>query len=155
MSPRLSVPKSGIEINEGYRMQSKVGHLLRYTGTNVVSTVVDYTLLLTLTHVFGMPVLQSAFAYSAAVVTNYWLTKKYVFVGDMSHKSEHRLFMEFVGTGFIGLVITAAVVWATVHVMKLPAVEGKTVAMLICFVVLYFVRRHIVFNENPANSSAV
>jgi putative flippase GtrA len=100
-----------------------------------------------------MPALQSAFAYSAAVVVNYGLMKKYVFVGDMSHKSEHRMFVEFVGTGFIGLLLTAAVVWLTVHVMKLPAVEGKTVALLLCFVVLYFVRRHVVFNENPANSS--
>jgi putative flippase GtrA len=134
-------------------MHSKIEHLLRYTGTNVISTVVDYTLLLTLTHFFGMPALQSAFAYSAAVVVNYGLMKKYVFVCDMSHKSEHRMFVEFVGTGFIGLLITAAVVWLTVHVMKLPAVEGKTVALLLCFVVLYFVRRHVVFNENPANSS--
>ena len=134
-------------------MHSKVEHLLRYTGTNVISTIVDYTLLLTLTHFFGMPALQSAFAYSAAVVVNYGLMKKYVFVGDMSHKSEHRLFVEFAGTGFIGLLLTAAVVWLTVHVMKLPAVEGKTVALLLCFIVLYFVRRHVVFNENPTNSS--
>ncbi|HVZ03293.1 GtrA family protein [Hyphomicrobium sp.] len=135
-------------------MHSKIEHLLRYTGTNAISTVVDYTLLLTLTHFFGMPALQSAFAYAVAVVVNYGLTKKYVFVQDMSHKSEHRLFMEFIGTGFIGLVLTAAVVWLTVHVMKMPAVEGKTIAVLLCFVMLYFVRRHIVFNENPANSSA-
>ena len=135
-------------------MQSKTVHLLRYTGTNLISTVVDFTLLLGLTHVFGMPVLQSAFAYSAGVVVNHWLTKRYVFIVDTSHKSQHRLFMEFVATGFIGLLITAAVVWLTVRVMKLPAIEGKTVALLLCFVVLYFVRRHIVFNENPANSSA-
>ena len=135
-------------------MHSKVEHLLRYVGANLVSTVVDYTVLLTLTQMFGMPVLQSAFAYSAAIVVNYGLMKKFVFVRDMSHKSEHRLFMEFVGTGFIGLILTAVVVWLTVHVMKLPAVEGKTVAVLLCFVVLYFVRRHIVFNENPTDTSA-
>ena len=135
-------------------MQSKAGHLLRYTGTNVISTIVDYTLLLSLTHLFGMPVLQSTFAYSAGVIVNYWLTKRYVFIVDTSHKSQHRLFMEFVATGFIGLLITAAVVWLSVHVLKLPAIEGKTVALLLCFVVLYFVRRHIVFTENPANSSA-
>lgn len=134
-------------------MHPKIGHLLRYTGTNVISTVVDYALLLTLTHFFGKPALQSAFAYAAAVVVNYALTKRYVFVNDMSHKSEHRLFVEFVATGAIGLLITAAVVWLSVNVMKLPAIEGKTVALLLCFVVLYFVRRHIVFNENPATNS--
>lgn len=135
-------------------MQSKAGHLLRYTGTNVISTIVDYTLLLSLTHLFGMPVLQSTFAYSAGVIVNYWLTKRYVFIVDTSHKSQHRLFMEFVATGFIGLLITAAVVWLSVNVLKVSAVEGKTVALLLCFVVLYFVRRHIVFTANPANSPA-
>ena len=135
-------------------MQSKAGHLLRYTGTNVISTIVDYTLLLSLTHLFGMPVLQSTFAYSAGVIVNYWLTKRYVFIVDTSHKSQHRLFMEFVATGFIGLLITAAVVWLSVNVLKGSAVEGKTVALLLCFVVLYFVRRHIVFTANPANSPA-
>jgi len=132
----------------------KIDRLVRYTGVNLASTVVDYTIFLTLTHIFGMPILESIIAYSVAVLVNYTLTKNFVFLGDMSHKSEHRLFMEFVGTGFIGLILTAAVVWITVHVMKLPAVEGKTVAVLLCFVVLYFVRRYIVFNDNPANSSA-
>lgn len=136
-------------------MHSKVSHLLRYTGTNVISTIVDYTLLLTLTHMFGMPTLQSTFAYAAAVVVNYGLSKKYVFNHDMSHKSEHRLFMEFVGTGFIGLVLTAALMWLTVDVLKLSPLEGKTIALLLCFVVLYFVRRYIVFNRNPSSPTVV
>lgn len=136
-------------------MQSKTSHLLRYTGANVISTVVDYGLLLTLTHFFGMPALQSAFAYATAVVVNYGLSKKYVFVHDMSHKSEHRLFVEFVATGFIGLVLTTALMWLTVNILKLAAVEGKTIALLLCFVVLYFVRRNIVFNRNPSSSTAV
>ncbi|MBN9281371.1 MAG: GtrA family protein, partial [Hyphomicrobium denitrificans] len=96
-------------------MRAKAEHLLRYTGTNIVSTVVDYTLLLTLTHFFGMPVVQSIIGYSAGVIVNYLLSKRYVFTVDTSHKSQHRLFMEFVGTGFIGLLITAIVVWFGVH----------------------------------------
>lgn len=135
-------------------MHSKIEHVMRYTGANLASTVVDYTVYLTLTHIFGMPVLQSIFGYSAAVIVNYGLIKKFVFVEDMSHKSEHRLFMEFVGTGFIGLVITAAVVWFTTHVMNLPPVDGKTISLVICFVVLYFVRRHVVFNANTTDSAA-
>lgn len=135
-------------------MRTKAEHLLRYTGTNIVSTVVDYTLLLTLTHFFGMPVVQSIIGYSAGVIINYLLSKRYVFTVDTSHKSQHRLFMEFVGTGFIGLLITAVVVWFGVHVLKLSAVESKTAALLLCFIALYFARRHIVFTANPANSPA-
>jgi putative flippase GtrA len=132
----------------------KIDRLVRYTGVNLASTVVDYTIFLTLTHIFGMPILESAIAYSVAVLVNYTLTKNFVFLGDMSHKSEHRLFMEFVGTGLLGLVITAAVIWLTIHVLALTPLAAKTISMLICFVVLYFVRSRLVFNEN-AGSSAV
>lgn len=132
----------------------KIDRLVRYTGVNLASTVVDYTFFLTLTHIFGMPILQSAVAYLVAILVNFTLTKNFVFVGDMSHKSEHRLFMEFVGTGMIGLVLTAAVIWFTIHVMGLTPLAAKTISILICFVVLYFVRSRLVFNENAGSSAA-
>ena len=84
----------------------KIDRLVRYTGVNLASTVVDYTFFLTLTHIFGMPILQGAIAYLVAILVNFTLTKNFVFLGDMSHKSEHRLLMEFVGTGMLGLVLT-------------------------------------------------
>jgi putative flippase GtrA len=132
----------------------KIDRLVRYTGVNLASTVVDYTFFLTLTHIFGMPILQSAVAYLVAILVNFTLTKNFVFVGDMSHKSEHRLFMEFVGTGMIGLVLTAAVIWFTIHVMGLTPLVAKTISILICFVVLYFIRSRLVFNENAGSSAA-
>ncbi len=145
----------GIEIKRGFAVVSpKIDRLVRYTGVNLASTVVDYTIFLTLTHIFGMPIIESVIAYLVAVLVNYTLTKNFVFLGDMSHKSEHRLFMEFVGTGLLGLVITAAVIWFTIHVLALTPLAAKTISMLICFVVLYFVRSRLVFNEN-AGSSAV
>jgi putative flippase GtrA len=132
----------------------KIDRLVRYTGVNLASTVVDYTFFLTLTHIFGMPILQGAIAYLVAILVNFTLTKNFVFLGDMSHKSEHRLFMEFVGTGMLGLVLTAAVIWFAIHVMALTPFVAKTISILICFVVLYFVRSRLVFNEN-AGSSAI
>ena len=41
----------------------KIDRLVRYTGVNLASTVVDYTFFLTLTHIFGMPILQGAIAH--------------------------------------------------------------------------------------------
>ena len=132
----------------------KIDRLVRYTGVNLASTVVDYTIFLTLTHIFGMPILQGAIAYLVAILVNFTLTKNFVFLGDLSHKSEHRLLMEFVGTGMLGLVLTAAVIWFAIHVMALTPFVAKTISILICFVVLYFVRSRLVFNEN-AGSSAI
>ena len=136
-------------------MNSKLSRFLRYTGVNLGATVVDYIAFLTLTHFFGLAIVQSVVAYSMALVVNFTLTKKFVFVHDMSHKSEHRQFMEFFGTGMLGLVLTAAIIWTTVHEMNLPPVDGKTISVLICFVVLYFVRSRIVFSENLMNGAVV
>lgn len=135
-------------------MHPKVRHALLYIGVNLTSTVVDYAIFLGLTQVFGLPILQSVIAYCIAMVVNYALTKNFVFVHDMSHKSQHRLFIEFAGTSFLGLLLTAGVIWLTVHEMNLPPIDGKTISVLICFVSLYYVRSRIVFSKNT-NAPAV
>lgn len=135
-------------------MHPKVRHALLYTGVNLASTVVDYTIFLSFTHFFGLPILQSVIAYCAGMLVNYALTRGFVFVHDMSHKSQHRLFMEFVGSSLLGLLLTACVIWLTVHKFNLPPVDGKTIAVLICFVSLYYVRTRFVFSKNTnANAS--
>jgi putative flippase GtrA len=138
----------------GFVVSPKVQRLVRYTGVNVASTVVDYTIFLTFTHLFGAPILQSVIAYSVAILVNYALTKNYVFLGDMSHKSEQRLFVEFVGTGMLGLILTATVIWFAIHVMASTPIVAKTISMLICFVTLYFVRSRLVFNESGKATAA-
>ncbi len=134
-------------------MHPKVRHALLYTGVNLSATIADYTIFLTLTHFFGLPILQSAIAYSIATVMNFLLTRNFVFRHDMSHKSEHRLFLEYVAVALLGLTITAVVIWVTVHEMKLPPVEGKTISVLICFVSLYYVRSRIVFSRNTKDGA--
>jgi len=129
-------------------MHPKVRHALLYTGVNLASTVVDFAIFLGLTHVFGFPILASVIAYCIAMVVNFALTTNFVFLHDMSHKSRHRLFMEFVATSLLGLLLTAAIIWLTVHEMNLLPVEGKTISVLICFLSLYYVRTRIVFSKN-------
>jgi putative flippase GtrA len=144
----------GIEIKRVAVISPKVLRFLRYTGVNLASTVVDYAFFLTLTNLIGMPIIQSIIAYSVALLVNYTLTKNFVFVGDMSHKSEYRVFVEFIGTGLIGLVLTALVIWFTIHLLGLSPVVAKTISVLICFIVLYFVRSRVVFNENAGTTTA-
>lgn len=136
-------------------MHRKVRHALLYTGVNLASTVVDYAIFLSFTHAFGLPILQSVIAYCVGMVVNYALTRNFVFVHDMSHKSQHRVFMEFAGTSLLGLLLTAGVIWLTVHEWNLPPVDGKTISVLICFVSLYYVRSRFVFSKNTkADASA-
>jgi putative flippase GtrA len=135
-------------------MNPKVREAILYTGVNLSATVVDYATFLTLTHLFGCAILQSAISYSIAMILCYVLTRTFVFRHNLSPKSEHRRFLEFVGSSAAGLLITAAVIWVTVHEMNVSPVEGKTIAVLLCFVSLYYVRTRIVFERNTDDRAA-
>lgn len=124
---------------------SRLRRFLRYTGVNLVTVTLDYAIFLGLTHIYDMPTTASVIAYLAALVLNYWLSKRFVFGTDGSHKSDHRLFLEFTITGLLGLVITAAVTGLGVHYVGLSPAGAKTIAVLICFVVLYAIRSRLVF----------
>jgi putative flippase GtrA len=134
-------------------MRPNVRHALLYTGVNLSATIVDSIIFLTLTHVFGLPILQSVIAYSTATIVNFLLSRNLVFRHDMSHKSEHRLFMEFAAVAVLGLVITAVVIWLTVHEMHLLPIEGKAISILVSFVSLYYVRTRIVFSRNTKDAA--
>lgn len=124
---------------------SRVRRFLRYTGVNLVTVTVDYAIFLGITHHYDTPTRASIVAYLVALVLNYWLSKRFVFGTDGSHKSEHRLFIEFVVTGLLGLVLTAVVTGIGVHALAWSPAKAKTVAVLICFVVLYAIRSRLVF----------
>ncbi len=81
--------------------------LLRYTGVNLVSLVLDYGIFLPLTYATGLPVMSSIVAYVAALTLNYRLSRLYVFGSDGSHKGEKRLFAQFLATAVLGVVLTA------------------------------------------------
>ncbi|MFA5955193.1 GtrA family protein [Hyphomicrobium sp.] len=129
-------------------MNPKLREALLYTGVNLSATVVDYSIFLTLTHLFGLPIIQSIISYALTAIVNYGLTRRFVFRHGLSPKSEHRRFLEFAATTVGGVVITALVIWLTVHEMNLPPIEGKTISLLVCFVSLYYVRTRIVFSKN-------
>lgn len=119
----------------------------RYTGVNLVSVTVDYAVFLTLTHATGHPTTASAIAYALALVLNYGLSRRFVFGDDGSHKSSRRLFTEFIATGLLGLVLTAAITGVGVHALDLRPIVAKTIALLVCFAVLYAIRSRLVFQR--------
>jgi putative flippase GtrA len=135
-------------------MQSHDRHALIYTGANLSATIVDTAIFLILTHIFGLPILQSAIAYSTATIVNFWLSRNFVFRHHIPHKSEYRLFMEFAAVAVLGLIITAAVIWLTVHELQLSPLEGKLISILVCFVSLYYVRSRMVFAPSSGEPAA-
>lgn len=129
------------------RRDERVRQLLRYTGVNLASLVLDYAIFLSLTAAFGIPVIASVAGYAAAFAVNYKLTRRFVFGSDGLHKTEKRLFTEFMATGLLGIVLTATVTGAGVYLLQLAPTIAKTAAVLICFVVLYLIRSRLVFTR--------
>jgi putative flippase GtrA len=125
----------------------RIRRLLRYTGVNIASVSVDYGIFLSLTHAYDIPVIASIIAYAIALVLNYDLSKRFVFGTDGNHKSEKRLFTEFLATGFLGLVLTAIATAIGIHAFGFSPMLAKTVAVLICFVTLYIIRSRLVFTR--------
>jgi putative flippase GtrA len=123
----------------------RVRRLLRYTGVNLVTVTLDYAIFLSLTHFFGAPTIASIIGYSCALTINYELSRRYVFLAHLSHKSANRLMAEFLATGILGLVLTAGITGLSVHYLHLSPILSKTIAVLICFVALYVVRSRLVF----------
>ena len=129
----------------GPARSARLRRLLRYTGVNLASLVLDYAIFLPLTHATDLPVLSSIVAYIAALVLNYRLSRLYVFGTDGGHKGEKRLFAQFLATAVLGLVLTATVTGLGIYRFELTPAIAKTIAVLICFVVLYIVRSRLVF----------
>ena len=123
----------------------RVRRLLRYTGVNLASLVLDYAVFLALMAVSGLPVIASVIAYAAAFALNYKLSRLFVFGSDGAHKGERRLFTQFMATGVLGVLLTATVTGAGVYALDLAPVVAKTAAVLVAFVVLYLVRSRLVF----------
>lgn len=119
----------------------------KYLGVNVLSTILDVTLFLLLVKLWHAPTTMSIIAYTTSIVLNYQLSKRFVFKTGPSQKSERRRFAEFMGTGALGLALTAAITWfATAEFAMTPA-HAKGISLIACLVVLYFVRSRLVFKD--------
>lgn len=125
----------------------RLSRLLRYTGVNIVSVTVDYSIFLGLTRLYDMPVAASIIAYAIALALNFDMSKRFVFGADGSQKTQRRLFTEFLATGLLGLVLTAVVTAIGVHSFGFSPLLSKTIAVLVCFVVLYIIRSRLVFTR--------
>lgn len=142
-----TAPAAAPSVASNSNLPYRLRRLLRYTGVNLVTVTLDYAIFLSLTHVYDVPITASIIAYAVALTLNYDLSKRFVFGADGSHKSEKRLFTEFLVTGLLGLVLTAVGTGVGIHAFGFSPALSKTIAVLICFVVLYMIRSRLIFTR--------
>ena len=116
-----------------------------YTIVSAVALGVDLAAFSVLTREGMRAAVAGLIGYSIGLVLHYGLSLRFVFDTSASAKSGARRFVEFVVSGLVGLGLTWAVVGASTEMLHLPAMAGKIAAVGSSFVIVFLLRRGIVF----------
>ena len=126
------------------RVQRLMPELSLYTIVSIVALGVDLVVFngLLLAHVRAS--MAGVVGYLAGLVVHYVLSCRYVFV-TAAGKSDVRRFVEFAASGGVGLAITWLVIHGLTEIAHLPALVAKVAAVATSFVVVFLLRRGVVF----------
>jgi putative flippase GtrA len=126
-----------------------------YTIVSVVALGVDLVVFNGLVFADMRPALAGAVGYAIGMVVHFVLSSRYVFDTSGSEKTNARRFGEFALSGAVGLAITWALIHLATDVAHLPAMFGKIAAIGTSFIVVFLLRRGIVFaGRAPAATPA-
>ena len=116
-----------------------------YTIVSIVALAVDLVVFNSLLLGGMRAALAGAAGYMTGLVLHYILSVRYVFEIAGSTKSSLRRFGEFILSGAAGLAITWILIHLATDIAHLPAMVGKIAAVGTSFVVVFLLRRGIVF----------
>ena len=116
-----------------------------YTIVSAVALAVDVAVFTVLTRGGMRAAVAGMVGYGAGLILHYMLSVRFVFETQGSSKSVLRRFAEFVLSGLIGVVITWAIILAATEFAHLPALVGKVAAVGTSFIIVFLLRRGIVF----------
>jgi putative flippase GtrA len=85
--------------------------------------------------------------YSVGLLLHYVLSKRYVFETRADEKSEAQRFGEFCLSGAVGALLTWCIIVVATEFLHLPAMIGKIAAVGTSFIVVFLLRRTIVFAQ--------
>jgi putative flippase GtrA len=123
--------------------------LAGYTAASVVALAVDVVVFLALLAATLQPALAGALGYLAGLSLHYTLSVRYVFDAKSAGKCQVRLFGEFAASGLLGLTTTTMVIALATDWAGLPPLVGKLLAVCASFMLVFTVRRTVVFCRCP------
>ncbi|HRK18515.1 MAG TPA: GtrA family protein [Hyphomicrobiaceae bacterium] len=118
-----------------------------YTIVSAIALGVDIAIFTGLTAAGTKARWAGVIGYAVGLVLHYILSSRYVFDTTGSTKSTLRRFGEFVVSGLVGIAITWTIIAIAVDVMHLPPMVGKIAAVGVAFIVVFLLRRGIVFAD--------
>jgi putative flippase GtrA len=120
-----------------------------YVVVSALALAVDLICFQTLVTMGSRPKIAGAAGYLMGLALHYVLSKTFVFDVTSSAKSKMQRRLEFFASGMIGLLLTAGIIWLSTEILGVHASLAKLAAVAISFVVVFLIRRQIVFAMTP------
>ena len=122
---------------------------LRYVGASGLALVGDVGLFNLFLLGGWLPVTAAAASYAAGIVIHWMISSRLVFVEGARTAGMDRVRQKglFLGSAFVGLGLTVAIVWAGASA-GLDANLAKLAAIAISFLATYVLRKTLVFASN-------
>jgi len=122
-----------------------VPQLSRYSLVSALALSLDFTVFLSLTVSAVTPALAGVIGYALGLGLHYLLSTRFVFNAQVTDKLHARLFSEFALSGIVGIGITAFIIALATREAGLSAPLSKGLAALASFLVVFALRRTVVF----------
>jgi putative flippase GtrA len=133
---------TGLRLRGRFRV---LPQLPRYAVVSVLAMSLDYAVFLSLVLAGVSPVLAGMIGYPLGLMLHFLLSTTFVFDISAVQKARIRLFGEFALTGVAGLATTMMVIAAATGLAGLAALPAKVLATGASFLLVYSLRRGIVF----------
>lgn len=116
-----------------------------YTIVSAVALGVDLVIFTGLARSGVRAAAAGIIGYAVGLLVHYILSVRFVFETEGSTKSGLRRFAEFVVSGGVGILITWAIIAFSTEVLHFPALLAKAGAVGTSFIVVFILRKGIVF----------
>jgi putative flippase GtrA len=126
--------------------------LSAYTLVSAIALVVDLVIFQALTRGGMRAAMAGIGGYGVGLLLHYVLSARFVFTASHGSKTGPRRFFEFVVSGLIGIAITWVIIAAATEVLHLPPLIGKIAAVGVSFVVVFIVRKSVVFADRGTSA---
>lgn len=131
------------------RARSLLPQVSAYVVVSAVALVVDLAVFQWLIQTGLRPKLAGIAGYLCGLALHYVLSSRFVFDTTGSLKSATQRRVEFFLSGLVGVMITWTVIWVATEALLLPSLVAKLAAVGISFVIVFVIRRQIVFAARP------
>lgn len=133
---------TGLRLRGRFRV---LPQLSRYAVVSLLALAVDYAAYLSLVSAGTRPMLAGMIGYPMGLLLHFTLSTAFVFDTSRVDKAPARLFGEFALSGVAGLAVTTLVIATATDGAGLAALPAKVLATGVSFLVVYSLRRSVVF----------